>query len=145
MVQYGQNQGQARTPSQRQLRVGELVRHSLAEILARGELMDDEVVRLMITVPEVRVSPDLRNATVYITPLGGGDPKKAEKAMTRNARWLRGQVAHRINLKFAPELVFRYDDRFDETAHIDALLHSPDVARDLDEADRPHDDQGKDD
>jgi ribosome-binding factor A len=136
MVQHGQSQGQARAPSQRQLRVGELVRHALAEILARGELMDDEVT-------EVRVSPDLRNATVYITPLGGGDPKKAEKAMARNARWLRGQVAHRINLKFAPDLVFRYDDRFDETAHIDALLHSPDVARDLD--DLPQDDQGKDD
>jgi ribosome-binding factor A len=86
---------------------------------------------MMVTVPEVRVSPDLRNATVYITPLGGGDPKLAEKAMTRNARWLRGQVAHRVNLKFAPELVFRYDDRFDETAHIDSLLHSPEVARDL--------------
>lgn len=132
MVQHGQSQGQPRAPSQRQLRVGELVRHVLAEILARGELVDDEVTRMMITVPEVRVSPDLRNATVYITPLGGGEPKQAEKAMTRNARWLRGQVAHRVNLKFAPELVFRYDDRFDETAHIDALLHSPDVARDLD-------------
>ena len=145
MVQHGQSQGQARAPSQRQLRVGELVRHALAEILARGELMDDEVTRMMITVPEVRVSPDLRNATVYITPLGGGDPKTAEKAMARNARWLRGQVAHRINLKFAPDLVFRYDDRFDETAHIDALLHSPDVARDLDGTDHSHDDQDKGD
>lgn len=145
MVQNGQTQGQARAPSQRQLRVGELVRHALAEILARGELMDDEVTRMMITVPEVRVSPDLRNATVYITPLGGGEPKKAEKAMARNARWLRGQVAQRINLKFAPELVFRYDDRFDETAHIDALLHSPDVARDLDGTEHPDDEQGKGD
>ena len=145
MVQHGQNQGQARAPSQRQLRVGELIRHALAEILARGELMDDEVTRMMITVPEVRVSPDLRNATVYITPLGGGDPKTAEKAMARNARWLRGQVAHRINLKFAPDLVFRYDDRFDETAHIDALFHSPDVARDLDGTDHSHDDQDKGD
>lgn len=136
MVQHGQSQGQARAPSQRQLRVGELIRHALAEILARGELMDDEVTRMMVTVPEVRVSPDLRNATVYITPLGGGDPKQAEKAMARNARWLRGQVAQRVNLKFAPDLTFRYDDRFDETAHIDAILHSPDVARDLDESDR---------
>lgn len=133
MVQHGQSQGQARAPSQRQLRVAELIRHSLAEILARGELMDDEVTRMMVTVPEVRVSPDLRNATVYITPLGGSEPKQAEKAMARNARWLRGQIARRVNLKFAPELVFRYDDRFDETAHIDALLHSPDVARDLDD------------
>lgn len=136
MVQHGQAHGQARPPSQRQLRVSELIRHALAEILSRGELMDDEVTRMMITVPEVRVSPDLRNATVYITPLGGGEPKQAEKAMSRNARWLRGQVAHRINLKFAPELTFRYDDRFDETAHIDALLHSPEVARDLDDKEK---------
>ena len=145
MVQHGQGQGQARAPSQRQLRVGELIRHVLAEILARGELMDDEVTRMMITVPEVRASPDLRNATVYITPLGGGDPKQAEKAMARNARWLRGQVAHRVNLKFAPDLVFRYDDRFDETAHIDALLHSPDVARDLDTPASHTETDGKDD
>jgi len=131
MVHHDRNQGEARAPSQRQLRVGELIRHALAEILARGELMDDDLARMLITVPEVRVSPDLRNATVYITPLGGGDHKLAEKAITRHSRWLRGQVAKRINLKFAPELVFRYDDRFDETAHIDALLHSPDVARDL--------------
>lgn len=144
MVQHGQSQGQARPPSQRQLRVGELIRHALAEILSRGELMDDEVTRMMITVPEVRVSPDLRNATVYITPLGGGEPKQAEKAMARNARWLRGQVAHRINLKFAPELIFRYDDRFDETAHIDALLHSPDVARDLDDPSGPAEDADRD-
>lgn len=132
MVQHGRTQSDTRAPSQRQLRVGELIRHALAEILARGELMDDEVSRLMITVPEVRVSPDLRNATVYIIPLGGSDHKAAEKAITRHARWLRGQVAKRINLKFAPDLIFRYDDRFDETAHIDALLHSPEVARDLD-------------
>lgn len=131
MVQHGRNQGEMRAPSQRQLRVGELIRHALAEILARGELMDDDLAKMMVTVPEVRVSPDLRNATVYITPLGGGDHKAAEKAITRHARWLRGQVAKRINLKFAPDLVFRYDDRFDETAHIDALLQSPDVARDL--------------
>lgn len=137
MVLHGQNQTQPQ--SQRQLRVGELIRHALAEILSRGELMDDEVTRMMITVPEVRVSPDLRNATVYITPLGGGDPKLAEKAMNRNVRWLRGQVAKRINLKFAPEIVFRYDDRFDETAHIDAILHSPDVARDLEGQDKPDD------
>ena len=135
MVQHGRTQSEIRAPSQRQLRVGELIRHALAEILARGELLDDEVSRLMITVPEVRVSPDLRNATVYITPLGGGDHKAAEKAISRHARWLRGQVAKRINLKFAPDLLFRYDDRFDETAHIDALLHSPEVARDLDATD----------
>jgi ribosome-binding factor A len=144
MPHHGSSQGEARPPSQRQLRVGELIRHALADILSRGELTDDEVTRMMITVPEVRVSPDLRNATVYITPLGGGDPKTAEKAMGRHARWLRGQVAHRINLKFAPDLTFRYDDRFDETAHIDALLHSPDVARDLAGNDEGDDSDGED-
>ena len=131
-------------PSQRQLRVGELIRHALADILSRGELTDDEVTRMMITVPEVRVSPDLRNATVYITPLGGGDHKVAEKAMARHARFIRGQVAHKINLRFAPELTFRYDDRFDESAHIDALLHSPDVARDLERPQADADDDGQD-
>ena len=144
MVQHGRSAGEARPPSQRQLRVGELIRHAVAELLARGEIMDDEVSRLMITVPEVRVSPDLRNATVYITPLGGGDHKVAEKAMARHARFIRGQVAHKINLRFAPELTFRYDDRFDESAHIDALLHSPDVARDLERPQADADDDGQD-
>ena len=144
MVQHGRPAGEARPPSQRQLRVGELIRHAVAELLARGEIMDDEVSRLMITVPEVRVSPDLRNATVYITPLGGGDHKVAEKAMARHARFIRGQVAHKINLRFAPELTFRYDDRFDESAHIDALLHSPDVARDLERPQGDADDDGQD-
>ncbi len=144
MVQHGRSAGEVRPPSQRQLRVGELIRHAVAELLARGEIMDDEVSRLMITVPEVRVSPDLRNATVYITPLGGGDHKVAEKAMARHARFIRGQVAHKINLRFAPELTFRYDDRFDESAHIDALLHSPDVARDLERPQGDADDDGQD-
>jgi ribosome-binding factor A len=144
MVQHGRSAGEVRPPSQRQLRVGELIRHAVAELLARGEIMDDEVSRLMITVPEVRVSPDLRNATVYITPLGGGDHKVAEKAMARHARFIRGQVAHKINLRFAPELTFRYDDRFDESAHIDALLHSPDVARDLERPQADADDDGQD-
>jgi ribosome-binding factor A len=144
MVQHGRSAGEVRPPSQRQLRVGELIRHAVAELMARGEIMDDEVSRLMITVPEVRVSPDLRNATVYITPLGGGDHKVAEKAMARHARFIRGQVAHKINLRFAPELTFRYDDRFDESAHIDALLHSPDVARDLERPQADADDDGQD-
>jgi len=131
MSNRNSSQGEARAPSQRQLRVGELIRHALAELLARGELMDDEVTRMLITVPEVRVSPDLRNATVYVTPLAGGEAKTVEAALERHRRWLRGQVAHKINLKYAPELTFRYDDRFEESARIDSLLHSPEVARDL--------------
>jgi ribosome-binding factor A len=124
-------QGGPRAPSQRQLRVGELVRHAVAELLARGEIMDPEVTALLITVPEVRMSPDLRNATVYVTPLGGGDAKGAVKALERNKKWIRGQVAHKVNLKYAPDLLFRYDDRFEEAERIDALLRSPDVAQDL--------------
>jgi ribosome-binding factor A len=123
--------GGARAPSQRQLRAGELVRHAVAELLSRGEIMDPEVTALMITVPEVRMSPDLRNATVFVTPLAGGDPKAAVKALERNKRWIRGQVAHKVNLKYAPDLVFRFDDRFEESARIDSLLRSPEVAQDL--------------
>ncbi|WP_181707981.1 30S ribosome-binding factor RbfA [Chthonobacter rhizosphaerae] len=121
----------ARGPSQRQLRVGELIRHAIADLLSRGEIMDEAVTALMITVPEVRISPDLKNATVFVTPLAGGDPAAAVKALERNKRWIRGQVATRINLKYAPDLVFRFDDRFEESARIDALLRSPEVRQDL--------------
>jgi ribosome-binding factor A len=130
MKRHGESGG-PRAPSQRQLRVGELVRHAVAELIARGEIMDPEVAALMITVPEVRMSPDLKNATVFVTPLGGGDPKAAVRALERNKRWIRGQVAHKVNLRYAPDLVFRFDDRFEESARIDALLRSPDVTRDL--------------
>ncbi|SON58215.1 Ribosome-binding factor A [Hartmannibacter diazotrophicus] len=118
-------------PSQRQLRVGELIRHVVAEILARGEIADPEIEAMMITVPEVRMSPDLKHATVFVTLTAGGDASNAVKALGRHAKWLRGQVAHKVNLKFAPDLRFKYDTRFDETDRIDALLRSPDVARDL--------------
>lgn len=132
MTRRHAEKGGPRAPSQRQLRVGELVRHAVAELLARGEIMDPEVTALMITVPEVRMSPDLKNATVFVTPLGGGDARAAVKALERNKRWIRGQVAHKVNLKFAPDLVFRFDDRFEESARIDSLLRSPEVAQDLD-------------
>lgn len=118
-------------PSQRQLRVGELIRHAVAEIIARGEIQDDEIARLIVTVPEVRVSPDLKNATVYVTALVGTDPQAAPKALARHKGFIRKQIARRINLRYAPDLVFRFDDRFDEDARIDALLRSPDVKRDL--------------
>lgn len=131
MPQHGRQPGEPRPPSQRQLRVGELIRHAVSDLLTRGEIIDDEVTAMMLTVPEVRVSPDLRNATIFVAPLGGGDGKAAARAMERNKRWIRGQIAHKVNLKFAPEIVFRFDDRFEESAHIDALLHSPEVARDL--------------
>jgi ribosome-binding factor A len=118
-------------PSQRALRVGELVRHALADMLTRGEVHDPVIEGHLITVPEVRMSPDLRLATVYVMPLGGRDEKDVLAALDRNKRFLRGEIAHRVNLKFAPDLRFRIDDRFDEAARIDKLLQSPAVARDL--------------
>lgn len=130
----GRRQGPS-APSQRQLRVGELIRHALADLIARGDILDEELPGLMITVPEVRVSPDLKNATVYVTPLAGGDPQVAVRAMERHRRFIRTEVAHRVNLKYAPDLTFRHDDRFEESARIDAILRSPEVRRDLDPAD----------
>ena len=119
-------------PSQRQLRAGELIRHALAEILARGEVHDPVIEQHTITVPEVRLTPDLRLATIYVMPLGGRDTREVLDALDRNKRFLRGELAHRINMKFAPEIRFRLDERFDEADRIDKLLHDPRVTRDLD-------------
>ncbi|MBA4791588.1 MAG: 30S ribosome-binding factor RbfA [Pseudomonadota bacterium] len=118
-------------PSQRMLRVGELVRHALAEILSRGDHLDPVLAGHIITVPEVRMSPDLKIATCYVMPLGGKDIRPVIKALAANARTLRGEVARRVELKSVPELRFREDTSFDEAQHIDALLRSPEVARDL--------------
>jgi ribosome-binding factor A len=119
-------------PSQRQLRVGELVRHAIADVLARGEAPDEVLSSHPITVPEVRMSPDLRLATVYVMPLGGRDQQAVLAALERNKKFLRGEVVHRVSMKFAPDLRFRIDERFDEAERIDKLLRSPEVARDLD-------------
>ncbi len=118
--------------SQRQLRVGELVRHAIAEMLTRGDVHDPVIEGHLITVPEVRMTADLRLATVYVMPLGGKDGEAVVEALERNKKFLRGEIAHAINLKFAPDLRFRLDERFDEAARIDRLLHSPAVKRDLD-------------
>ena len=118
-------------PSQRQLRVGELVRHALAEILARGEVHDAVIETHLITVPEVRMTADLRLATIYIMPLGGHDEAQVLSALERNKRFLRGEIARRVNMKFAPEIRFRIDERFEEAARIEKLLRSPNVQRDL--------------
>ena len=120
-----------KAPSQRQLRAGELIRHALAEILTRGEVHDPVIENHVITVPEVRVTPDLRLATVYVMPLGGRDESEVLSALERNKRFLRGELAHRVNMKFAPEIRFRIDERFDEADRIDKLLRTPDVRRDL--------------
>jgi ribosome-binding factor A len=120
-------------PSQRALRVGELIRHELAAMLARGDVHDPVLEGHMITVPEVRMTPDLRLATIYVMPLGGRDAKEVVAALERNKRYLRGEIAHRINLKFAPDIRFRIDDRFDEAERIEKLLATPEVRRDLDQ------------
>ncbi len=119
-------------PSQRALRAGEVVRHAVAEILARGEVHDPVIETHLITVPEVRMSPGLRLATIYVVPLRGQDEQEVLAALERNRRFLRGEIAHRVNLKFAPDIRFRIDERFAEAERIDRLLRSPDVQRDLD-------------
>src|SRR5580704_12592362 len=117
--------------SQRQLRVGELIRHELAAMLSRGDVHDPVIQTHMITVPEVRMSADLRLATIYIMPLGGRDEKEVLDAFERNKRYMRGEIARRVNLKFAPEIRFRMDERFDEAERIEKLLRTPVVQRDL--------------
>ncbi|GEP09956.1 30S ribosome-binding factor RbfA [Methylobacterium gnaphalii] len=121
-------------PTQRQQRVAELVRHAIAEVLQRGDIQDPVLGSHVITVPEVRMSPDLKIATAYIMPLGGQDETPVIQALERNKKALRQEVARRVNLKFAPDLRFRRDETFDEASRIDALLRSDKVQRDLDSA-----------
>jgi ribosome-binding factor A len=118
-------------PSQRQLRVGELIRHAMAEMLARGDIHDPVIEGHMITVPEVRLSPDLKLATIYVMSLGGKDANEVVTALERNKKYLRGEIAHRVNLKFAPDIRFRVDERFGEAERIEKILRTPEVQRDL--------------
>src|SRR5580693_10409924 len=113
--------------SQRQLRVGELIRHELAAMLSRGDIHDPVLEGHMITVPEVRMSPDLRLATIYVMPLGGRDATDVIEALERNKKYIRGEISHRVNLKFAPDIRFRLDERFDEAERIEKLLRTPAV------------------
>ncbi len=117
--------------SQRQLRVGETVRHALAGILAQGDVHDPDLEGHIVTVPEVRMSPDLKLATIYVMPLGGHDADKVRAALEHNRKFLRGEIARRVNLKFAPDLRFRVDERFDEAERIEKLLRTPAVRRDV--------------
>jgi ribosome-binding factor A len=117
--------------SPRQLRVGELIRHAVADMLSRGDVHDPVIEGHMITVPEVRMSPDLRLATIYVMPLGGRDEAAVLAALENNKRYMRGEIAHRINLKFAPDIRFRIDERFNEAERINKLLRTPEVQRDL--------------
>lgn len=125
-------------PSQRQLRVGETIRRVLAETLARGDLHEPELARMVITVTEVRTSPDLKIATAYISPLGGGDGEGAVKALARAAGELRCAVGKHLRLKYTPTLRFRLDDSFDKADATRALLSDPRVRRDV-EAGRARD------
>ncbi|ABY31087.1 MAG: 30S ribosome-binding factor RbfA [Methylobacteriaceae bacterium] len=131
-------------PTQRQQRVAELIRHALAEVLQRGDIQDPVLGSHVVTVPEVRMSPDLKLATAYVMPLGGQDEAPVIAALERHKKILRQEVARRVNLKFAPDLRFRRDETFDEAARIDQLLRSEKVQRDLESAPR-EDDEGEPD
>ncbi|WP_027566133.1 30S ribosome-binding factor RbfA [Bradyrhizobium sp. URHA0013] len=133
MPRHHQKKSSASGGSQRQLRVGEQVRHAIAEILAQGSVHDADLEGHIITVPEVRMSPDLKLATVYVMPLGGRDTEVVLSALERNKKFLRGEVARRVNLKFAPDLRFRVDERFDEAERIEKLLRTPAVQKDLEQ------------
>jgi ribosome-binding factor A len=123
-------------PSQRSLRVGELMRHALAEMLVRGDIHDEVIASHVITISEVRMSPDLKLATVYVMPLGGEDLGPVLEALRDNRRFIRGELARAVNLKFAPDIRFRADESFEEASRIDRLLDSPKVRQDV-EKDEP--------
>ncbi|GIX09344.1 30S ribosome-binding factor RbfA [Elioraea sp.] len=133
-------------PSQRQLRVGEEVRHALALIFERGDFRDPALASAHVTVTEVRASPDLRHMTVFVTPLGGGDAAPLLAALKRATPFLRGQVARAVRTKYTPDLVFRADMSIEAAARVEALFHSPAVQRDLDRgSDASRREGGKDD
>lgn len=118
-------------PSQRQLRVGEMVRHALANLLLRGDVHDTALSSHVVTVPEVRMSPDLKIATVYVMPLGGDGGDRVVEALSRHKKYIRGCIAKDVNLKYMPDLRFHYDDTFDEVSRIDAIMRSSKVRQDL--------------
>jgi ribosome-binding factor A len=113
------------------LRVGELVRHKLAEMLARGEIHDDVLASHVVTISEVRMSPDLKLATAYVMPLGGKDIKPVIEALNSHRRYIRGEIAREIDLRSAPDVRFREDETFEEASRIERLLYSEKVRRDI--------------
>ena len=138
-------------PTQRQLRVGEELRHAVAHILERGDIRDPDVAGRLITVTEVSVSPDLRNATVFVVPLGGGETANLIAGLKRARPYLRHEVARQVKLRLVPDFSFAADESFDRADRIEALLHSPEVIRDVDAAAAEDDDssdegfEGRDD
>ena len=129
--------GQERGPSQRQLRAAELVRHALVEIIAREDLRDPDLAGASVTIGEVRASPDLKHMTAFVSALGPADPQAIARGLTRSAGFLRSRLARQIDLRFTPELHFQADLSYDEARHIDELLASPEVARDLESSPPP--------
>ena len=127
-------------PTQRQLRVGEELRHALSRILQRGELRDPALHDVAVTVTEVRLSPDLKSATAYVMPLGGRHRDEVIAGLTRSAGYLRSQIARDVPLRFTPGLAFALDTSFDHANRINELLHRPEVERDLAAPDEPKDD-----
>ena len=121
-------------PSQRQLRVGEQVRHALSDVLQRGDVRDEVIEAVVISVSEVRMSPDLKIATAFVAPLGAKDDDAVIKALARNAKFIRGRISGALRqMKYMPEFRFRLDTSYDNMARIDELLRSPEVARDLED------------
>ena len=118
-------------PSQRMLRVGELIRHEVAQLLARGLVSDPVLEGHVITVPEVRMSPDLKLATIFVMPLGGKDVGSVLAALDRQKKLIRTELAHKVNLRYAPDVRFKVDESFEKSSRIDAILNSPEVKRDL--------------
>jgi ribosome-binding factor A len=119
-------------PSQRQLRAGELVRHALAEVLREGHIADPLLEMTSVTVTEVRMSPDLRHAVVFVEPLGGGEAAEAVvEHLNRHARYLRGQLGRHIDMRFTPDLKFVHDESFDEAGRIGRMFDDPHVRQDL--------------
>ena len=133
------NAQDSRGPSQRQLKVGETVRKELSDIFTRGEFSDPDLDGAIVTIPEVRMTPDLRLATCLVMPLGGKNAERVEKALNRSAKYLRGQVSRRRTMKYMPDLRFVLDTRFDDDDRIGTLLHSPGVSRDLGNEDNRED------
>ena len=130
-------------PSIRVLRVGEEVRHALSDVLARGEVHDDVLAQHVISVTEVRMSPDLRHATAFVKPLLGRDEEVVIKALRTNTAFLQKEVARSIKLRFAPKLKFLADESFDEGSHVDTLLKAPKVAQDLRKSEASGEEGGK--
>ena len=130
--------------SQRQERVGELIRHTVADVMLRGELRDPALAGVSVTVTEVTVSPDLKNATAWVMPLGGDDLVEVEAALNRCAKYIRGQVSRSTALKFTPRLKFRIDTSFDQADEVATLLNDPKVRQDLTPGDLSDDDSDYD-